>query len=328
MIENHFGKPGSGKSYSVMADVILPALKAGCRVLTNIDGAQDKGCRLRLGAALGYDPDELETLYIYLTEDDIKGGFCWDRVQAKDVFVIDEAQRYWPGGVLKPTDPVAFKFFGEHRHFGCSIHCITINPGNFQVPMRSYAEVCHLYKKLGVLGLNSRYTRRDYAAAIPSTDSQVGSITGKYQPEIFTYYKSVSEAGNLVIAKQKNILVSPKFIIAYIVVISLLLFTAIRVYQRGLFPSTSITPTIPAASVDPSPVLSSSSASSLRFSAPFGYTSYTCIPSGDVSVCLVRLSDGSTQFVHSVRMPGGLIFDNGRIFLPGAVHSKERGLMP
>ena len=175
--------------------------------------------------------------------------------------------------------------------------------------------------------LNSRYTRRDYAAAIPSPDSQVGSITGKYQPEIFTYYKSVSEAGNLVIAKQKNILVSPKFIIAYIVVISLLLFTAIRVYQRGLFPSTVIAPTSTSAVV-PSPDFSSSSASSFRFPASLGYTSYTCFPSDDVSVCLVRLSDGSTQFVHSVRMPGGLIFDNGRIFLPGAVHSKERGLMP
>ena len=147
MIENHFGKPGSGKSYSVMADVILPALKSGCRVLTNIDGANDKGCRLRLGAALGYDLDELEALYIYLSDEDIKGGFCWSQVQAKDVFVIDEAQRYWPGGALKATDPVAFKFFGEHRHYGCSIHCITINPGNYQAPMRSYAEVCHLYKK-------------------------------------------------------------------------------------------------------------------------------------------------------------------------------------
>lgn len=315
MIENHFGKPGSGKSYSVMADVILPALKSGSRVLTNIDGANDKACRLRLGAALGYDPDELETLYIYLNDEDIKGGFCWDRVQAKDVFVIDEAQRYWPGGVLKATDPVAFKFFGEHRHYGCSIHCITINPGNYQVPMRSYAEVCHLYKKLGVLGLNSRYTRRDYASAIPSGDSEVGSITGKYRPEIFTYYKSVSEAGNLVISKQKNILLRPKMLAMFAIIFSLAVFSIYRVASHGIFPEQKMLPSVVssvASSVpSPSPVR--------RFASPSvpSYVSYTCIPFDSLSLCFIRLSDGSSRFVRSSRLPGGLIYDGDVAYLPG-----------
>lgn len=315
MIENHFGKPGSGKSYSVMADVILPALRDGCRVLTNIDGANDKACRLRLGAALGYDPDELETLYIYLNDEDIKGGFCWDRVQAKDVFVIDEAQRYWPGGVLKATDPVAFKFFGEHRHYGCSIHCITINPGNYQVPMRAYAEVCHLYKKLGVLGLNSRYIRRDYAAAIPTADAEVGSTTGKYNPEIFTYYKSVTEAGNLVIAKQKNILLRPKMIIFFLLIVGLISFGSINVLRNGIFPSKkSISSAIPS----PAPAQSSALASPHLPSYPTpGYVSHACIPLDSLAVCYIRLSDGSSRFVRASRLPGGLIYDGNVIYLPG-----------
>ena len=315
MIENHFGKPGSGKSYSVMADVILPALRDGCRVLTNIDGANDKACRLRLGAALGYDPDELETLYIYLNDEDIKGGFCWDRVQAKDVFVIDEAQRYWPGGVLKATDPVAFKFFGEHRHYGCSIHCITINPGNYQVPMRAYAEVCHLYKKLGVLGLNSRYIRRDYAAAIPTADAEVGSTTGKYNPEIFSYYKSVTEDGNLVIAKQKNILLRPKMIIFFLLIVGLISIGSFNLLRNGVFPGKkSITsgfssPAPAQSSALPSPRLPSSSVP--------GYVSYSCIPFDSLSVCYIRLSDGSSRLVRASRLPGGMIYDGGVVYLPG-----------
>lgn len=313
MIENHFGKPGSGKSYSVMADVILPALKSGCRVLTNIDGANDKTCRLRLGAALGYDPDELEALYIYLSDEDIKGGFCWSQVQAKDVFVIDEAQRYWPGGALKATDPVAFKFFGEHRHYGCTIHCITINPGNYQAPMRSYAEVCHLYKKLGVLGLNSRYTRRDYASAIPSTDSQVGSTTGRYSPEIFTYYKSVSEAGNLVISKQKNILLRPKMLAMFAIILLLAVFSIYRVASHGIFPEQKMLPSAVSSVVPSAP---SPLRRSVIPSAP-SYVSYTCIPFDTLSLCFIRLSDGSSRFVRSSRLPGGLIYDGGTLYLPG-----------
>lgn len=315
MIENHFGKPGSGKSYSVMADVILPALRDGCRVLTNIDGANDKACRLRLGAALGYDPDELETLYIYLNDDEIKGGFCWARVQAKDVFVIDEAQRYWPGGVLKATDPVAFKFFGEHRHYGCSIHCITINPGNYQVPMRAYAEVCHLYKKLGVLGLNSRYIRRDYAAAIPAADAEVGSSTGKYNPEIFSYYKSVTEDGNLVIAKQKNILLRPKMILFFLLIIGLISFGSINLLRNGIFPGKkSISSAIPSSAPSQSSALASP-----RLPSPSvpGYVSYACIPLDTLAVCYIRLSDGSSRFVRASRLPGGLIYDGGVVYLPG-----------
>lgn len=315
MIENHFGKPGSGKSYSVMADVILPALRDGCRVLTNIDGANDKACRLRLGAALGYDPDELETLYIYLNDEDIKGGFCWDRVQAKDVFVIDEAQRYWPGGVLKATDPVAFKFFGEHRHYGCSIHCITINPGNYQVPMRAYAEVCHLYKKLGVLGLNSRYIRRDYAAAIPTADAEVGSTTGKYNPEIFSYYKSVTEDGNLVIAKQKNILLRPKMIIFFLFIVGLISIGSFNLLRNGVFPGKK---SITSGFSSPAPAQSSAPASSrLPSSSVPGYVSYSCIPFDSLSVCYIRLSDGSSRLVRASRLPGGMIYDGGVVYLPG-----------
>lgn len=315
MIENHFGKPGSGKSYSVMADVILPALRDGCRVLTNIDGANDKACRLRLGAALGYDPDELETLYIYLNDEDIKGGFCWDRVQAKDVFVIDEAQRYWPGGVLKATDPVAFKFFGEHRHYGCSIHCITINPGNYQVPMRAYAEVCHLYKKLGVLGLNSRYIRRDYAAAIPTPDAEVGSTTGKYNPEIFSYYKSVTEDGNLVIAKQKNILLRPKMIIFFLLIVGLISIGSFNLLRNGVFPGKkSITSGFSSPAPSQSPAVTSFR---LPSSSVLGYVSYSCIPLDSLAVCYIRLSDGSSRLLRASRLPGGLIYDGGVVYLPG-----------
>ena len=321
MIENHFGKPGSGKSYSVMLDVILPALKSGSRVLTNLDGANDKGCRLRLGAYLGLDPDELEVLYVYLTDEDIKGGFCWSQVQAKDVFVIDEAQRYWAGGVLKPTDPVAFKFFGEHRHYGCSIHCITINPGNYQVPMRSYAEVCHLYKKLGVLGFNSRYIRRDFASAIPSADSQVGSTTGKYKPEIFGFYKSVTEAGNLVIAKQKNILTSPKMLVMFALILLGLCYGLYNLLTKGIFPTQK-----KAAPVQSVELVSSTSPAAvavpLPSSAPLGYLSHACIPYDTLDLCFLRLSDGSSRFVKAHRLPGGLIYDAGTIYLPG---SKSRG---
>lgn len=315
MIENHFGKPGSGKSYGVFSEVILPALKAGNRVLTNIDGVSDKGCRLRLAAHLCLSPDELDERYVSLSEDEIISGACWGYVRAGDTYVIDEVQRYWPGGVLKPTDPTGFKFFGEHRHFGCHIHCITINPGNFQSPMRAYAECSHLYKKLGVLGLNSRYIRRDYAAAVPSPDAEVHSQVGKYRKEIFSFYKSVTEDGNNVVGKQRNILLQPKILIGLLIVLVGLPILAWRIHKKGVIPVTQ-TKTYHFDTLAPANAPARPSRSLLGNDQELSsYSVYGCIDDG--SVCYLRLADGSVQLLPAVRQPGGLVYHDGRAFLPG-----------
>lgn len=328
MIENHFGKPGSGKSYSVMANVILPALKSGARVLTNIDGASDKGCRLRLGAMLGLSESELSERYVPLSEEEIITGACWGYVRARDVYVIDEVQRYWPGGVLKPSDPIAFRFFGEHRHYGCHIHCITINPNNYQSPMRAYAEVSHLYKKLGFLGLNSRYICRDYASAVPAKDAQVASTTHKYKKEIFSYYKSVTEDGNNVVGKQKNILLQPKILAALILVPLVLGVCFYRIGKNGILPYQARD-----LEKDRQKKLAEMAArgelpqderpARRRSSRPWdsdekevnSYTAYGCL---DDAVCYVRLSDGSIEVLRGGRQPGGLLYSDGKLYLPGA----------
>lgn len=319
MIENHFGKPGSGKSYSVMADVVIPALKDGRRVLTNIDGAFDKMCRVRLAAHLGLTTEELDERYYALTEDEIRTGACWGLVQARDIYVIDEVQRYWPGGSLKPTDPKAFEFFGEHRHYGCDIHCITINPSNYQSPMRSYAEVSHSYKKLGVFGLNSRYIRRDYASPVPDEDAEVSSSHGKYKKQIFGFYKSVTADGNNVVAKQKNVLKTPKVIIALLFLVVVIPFCVWRIHKTQFIPKR-----------DPNNIHGNNTPAQhqeqTRRSSPFypgndeqqptsSYTAFVCLTDG---VCYVRLADGSVELVPEVRQPGGFIFFAGRALLPGA----------
>lgn len=327
MIENHFGKPGSGKSYSVMANVILPALKSGSRVLTNIDGASDKGCRLRLGAALNLSEAELGERYIALSEEEIITGACWGYVQARDVYVIDEVQRYWPGGVLKPSDPLAFRFFGEHRHYGCHIHCITINPNNYQSPMRAYAEVSHLYKKLGFLGLNSRFICRDFASAVPGKDCQVSSKTAKYKKEIFSYYKSVTEDGNNIVGKQKNILLQPKILAALILVPLALGFSFYRIHKNGVLPYQARDLEKDRAA---KLLQQQESGQQQQEQRPFrrrasffddgekeitSYTGYGCL---DENVCYLRFSDGSIELVRAARLPGGLVYSDGRVYLPGA----------
>ena len=161
-----------------------------------------------------------------------------------------------------------------------------------------------------------RYTRRDFASAIPTSDSQVGSTTGRYSPEIFTYYKSVSEAGNLVIAKQKNILLNPKMLIAFFLIVVLLAFSGYRIVTRGVFGQIEAPKQIQGSS-DQSPSPSpSSSAPSLAFPSVVGYSSLA-FPA-ILSICVLRLSDGSSRIIKASRLPGGMIFDNGRVYLPGA----------
>lgn len=316
MIENHFGKPGSGKSYSVMAEVVIPALKDGRRVLTNIDGAFDKMCRVRLAAALGLTPEELDERYLALTDDEITCGSCWGLVQARDIFVIDEVQRYWPGGSLKPTDPTAFRFFGEHRHFGCDIHCITINPANYQAPMRSYAEVCHTYRKLGVLGMNSRFIRRDYTGAVPDDDAEVSKSYGKYKKEIFGYYKSVTADGNNVVGKQKNVLTQPKVIIALLFLVVVIPLCAWRIHKTQFLPRRGAPSQTPAQHQEQQPRRQTTLYPGGEERQPSSaYTTYSCISPG---VCYVRLADGAVELVGDVRFPGGFVYSNGRALLQGA----------
>ena len=89
------GVPGSGKSYEVVTEVILVALKTGRRVVSNIAGLHYEEMRAYLLADVGLAADQIGALVV-VGNDDIAGakffyndGAVGTVVQPGDLGVID-----------------------------------------------------------------------------------------------------------------------------------------------------------------------------------------------------------------------------------------------
>ncbi len=106
-ITAYVGSPGSGKSYSVVAYVILPALAQGRIVITNIP---INITELEESKRLLVKP--LDILQFSGNQD-----YFQSMIIAGAVFVIDEAWKWLPSGLQANKIPEHFKaFLAEHRH--------------------------------------------------------------------------------------------------------------------------------------------------------------------------------------------------------------------
>ena len=106
----YVGLPGSGKSYSVVENQILPALKQGRRVVTNIPLHVHK-----IRALPGLEDAQI----VEFPLDAVKAEphRMNEFVTPGSLFVLDEAMRLWPAGEKVNKVPDEFKFLlSEHRH--------------------------------------------------------------------------------------------------------------------------------------------------------------------------------------------------------------------
>lgn len=227
------GGPGSGKTYGVVEHVILPAVKAGRFILTNIDG-------LNTDLIYQYVIDNMYDGKIIClghirscsrnrpNDDDFFPGDSQldkpcpcpspdaDVVVGGDLVVIDEATRYWPMGE-KVSKESAF-FFREHRHFsndiGHSCDLVVIDPDLMLLarPLRGKIELSSLTHKPKAIGLD-KYVVRLYRGCKLTGKPQ--SINGpyKFRPAIYALYKSYSHdnAKEVAIDSRQNIFKSKAF---------------------------------------------------------------------------------------------------------------------
>lgn len=185
----YVGLPGSGKSYGVVENVIIPALKDGRKIITNIP--------LKLG---------------YLSEDFPKGSVIqFDSSVSDDfwnlnnqpsgaVFIIDEAWRYWPSGLKASNMPeTARQFFTEHRHVvgddGRTNEIILVTQDLQQIAafVRNLVEETYRARKLSAVGQRNKYRVDVYAGAAVGQKPQgepLRQLFGTYKKEIFRYYQS------------------------------------------------------------------------------------------------------------------------------------------
>lgn len=208
-INAYTGLMGSGKSYEVVENVILPALLAGRRVVTNVANLQIPEITAYLVKS-GADASKIGTIVQIKHEDVIKPFFFPPEdgkglpkdvlpvVQGGDLVVIDECWRFWPSGGKMPL--AHMEFFRMHRHFinvetsvTCDIVLVVQDIGDLDRKLKAVVENTYVMTKLKALGLTTRYRVDIYARV--KIRNPYRSLQRKYNKEIFELYRSYSQGG-------------------------------------------------------------------------------------------------------------------------------------
>lgn len=205
-INAYTGLMGSGKSYEVVSEVILPAILAGRRVVTNVDGISNDLIReylfetkniplQRLGTVVHCTNEDVFAPDFFPYYDDKKSAVTDTFVQAGDLVCIDEAWRFW--GTDKKLHPHHRSFFLEHRHFvhpdthvACDLVLMIQDMGTLHRFIKSVVAFSFRTHKKVSLGLNNTYSVNMWEGSKQVKGGLIGTWVRKYRKEIFPLYSS------------------------------------------------------------------------------------------------------------------------------------------
>ncbi|EGC2195072.1 hypothetical protein H8900_001354 [Salmonella enterica] len=231
-ITGYIGIPGSGKSYECVSSVLLPAVQAGRRVITNIIGVVPDVIydycvdklnldRASLGVVVVVDSNAMKKrdFFPYKDSNDttVTDTFC----KPGDLIVADEVWRLWPKDSDICTEHRSF--FAEHRHFTdektgacCDFVYMTQSLPTVARYIRDRQDKTFRMKKLTSLGLSTRYRVDVFEGAKITKSALLQSFQRGYKKEIFPLYKSydgVNGAEHVVDKRQSFI--NKRFIFIY-----------------------------------------------------------------------------------------------------------------
>lgn len=227
-VSAYTGLPGSGKSYGVVENVILPCLKEGRPIVTNLPlklGELQHWCEKNAAPLPRIDIVDLAAV-----ADSEEEGFLSMRYGA--VHVFDEVWRVWPSGQKVTQCPEAHReYFAEHRHqvdaAGRSTEIVLITQDLSQLAswVRNFVDETYRAQKLNHVGQDKRYRVDVYQGAVtgqkPPESRRLRQFYGKYEKQVYSLYQSATKAQKSGLHgagkeakpdKRANILRSPKII--------------------------------------------------------------------------------------------------------------------
>jgi zona occludens toxin len=246
-INVYTGLMGSGKSYECVSTVIVDAVAAGRRVVTNVDGIDSDEVRMYAHEKKGIPFDKLGQVDHCKNEDVTKPDFLPHGtevdtfVHAGDLVCIDEAWRFW--GTDSKILPEHFIFFREHRHYvhpdtkvSCDLTLMTQDISDLHRKVKYVVEMSIRTTKLKSLGFSKTYRVEIWEGYKTTAKLKVKTEVKKYDPAVFPLYSSY-EGGNgkeLVQDSHQNILNSKKLwfgclalvVVGYIAVTNIIKFFA------------------------------------------------------------------------------------------------------
>jgi zona occludens toxin len=191
MINGLSGRPGAGKSYEAVVTHILPALKQGRKIVTNIPLSTDW-----FASVLGEHVREL----IVLVDGDFHSygkqrpfSQANDFLQYQDwrndnnqgvYFFIDECHLAMPQG---STDKNLKEYMSMHRHYGHDIMLLTQNFRKVDRDVKDMVQNCYYCTKLSFLGKDESYVVK---VADGVSRNIVTTHQRKYDPKYYPAYQS------------------------------------------------------------------------------------------------------------------------------------------
>jgi zona occludens toxin len=203
----YIGGKGSGKSYSCVLNVILPALRQGIPIVTNIP----------LNADL-VRKDFIHADFIVIedmTQNDIIN------TPAGTLLIIDEIQLIFGAGITySKIDDDVLEFFSKSRHKvdkGRSINIVVISQTleGIAKPVRCLIDTLYSCRKLSVVGASNFYQLKQFemvGGLIVDKSKPLTTAKGKYSPDVYKYYLSNSQNTDSEVVQINETLVKPKTI--------------------------------------------------------------------------------------------------------------------
>lgn len=222
-INAYTGLMGSGKSYECVSSVIVPAIKSGRRVVTNVDGIDSDAIRAYCHEKWSLPLDKLGHV-VHCQNDDVgKSGFLpyGEEVDTfckpGDIICIDEAWRFW--GTDCKLLPQHKTFFREHRHYvhpdtkvSCDLVLMVQDIGDLHRTLKVVVELSFKTTKIKTLGWDKTYRVEMWEGYKLTQRARVSVENKQYQKEIFPLYSSYQGGAGkeLRVDARQNILKSPK----------------------------------------------------------------------------------------------------------------------
>lgn len=206
-VKAYVGLPRAGKSYEVVVNVIIPALRQGRRVVSNIAGLNyDQICQLfyregipqsQIGELVLIRHEQVEDPFFWRTDYDEENG-TQTFIQPGDVVVLDEIWRFWKK--RGDIDPRAMNFFRMHGHFPhpdtgfiCEIALISQLIRDFNENIKGVVLETYQMVKNTKLGSDKSYIVFVYQQGSTSKADLIRTLPPRvYDQQYFPCYKSHS----------------------------------------------------------------------------------------------------------------------------------------
>jgi len=197
MINGISGKPGGGKSYEAVKTHVIPAIKSGRRIVTNLPLNIE-----HFVSVFGEDVRDLIVLVTYDFHDygnqkpfsrieDWLEHQDWKNDKGQGVlFVIDEAHLSLPSRMQKGSGldiTKVLEFLSMHRHYGFDVLLITQNFKKIHADIRDMVQLVYRCVKKSFTGQDHKYVIKVHegcSSTVVNTDER------EYESFVFAFYKS------------------------------------------------------------------------------------------------------------------------------------------